>query len=84
MELENDNKFDSIIEDGKLGDEDSNEFWAHFGGYAPIAKKSNLESDVEAKPTPAKLIWYVFLLLIHSSCSKLPVFLSFLFFQGWS
>ncbi|GJP46171.1 hypothetical protein CLOM_g5489 [Closterium sp. NIES-68] len=47
----------AIIDDGKLDDPDSNEFWELFGGFAPIAKKSASEDDVEAKPVPPTLYW---------------------------
>lgn len=46
-----------IIEDGETDDGASAEFWAQFGGYAPISNKSSGEDDVEAKVTPARLIW---------------------------
>ncbi|CAI5500926.1 unnamed protein product [Closterium sp. Naga37s-1] len=45
----------AIIDDGKLDDPESNEFWDMFGGFAPIAKKSQGEDDVEVKPTPPTL-----------------------------
>ncbi|CAI5942468.1 unnamed protein product, partial [Closterium sp. NIES-64] len=44
-------------DDGKLDDPESNEFWDMFGGFAPIAKKSQGEDDVEVKPTPPTLYW---------------------------
>lgn len=47
----------AIVEDGKLDDADSGEFWAAFGGFAPIAKKSTSDDDVEPKSTPARLTW---------------------------
>ncbi|CAI5948847.1 unnamed protein product [Closterium sp. NIES-64] len=47
----------AIIDDGKLDDPESNEFWDMFGGFAPIAKKSQGEDDVEVKPTPPTLYW---------------------------
>lgn len=46
----------AVIEDGKLGSEvDSGEFWAFFGGFAPIGKKSNNEDDLQLEPIPGKL-----------------------------
>ena len=39
-----------FVEDGKfVADEDSGEFWGHFGGYAPLTKKiETKEYEVEA------------------------------------
>uniref|UniRef100_A0A0C9S493 TSA: Wollemia nobilis Ref_Wollemi_Transcript_25648_3389 transcribed RNA sequence n=1 Tax=Wollemia nobilis TaxID=56998 RepID=A0A0C9S493_9CONI len=46
----------AVIEDGKLvAEADSGEFWALFGGFAPIGKKSNSEDDLQLEPTPGKL-----------------------------
>lgn len=46
----------AVIEDGKLGSEvDSGEFWAFFGGFAPIGKKSNNEDDLQLEPIRGKL-----------------------------
>ncbi|CAI5980318.1 unnamed protein product [Closterium sp. NIES-65] len=59
----------AIIDDGKLDDPESNEFWDMFGGFAPIAKKSQGEDDVEVKPTPPTLYWSA-LYILH--CFPFP------------
>ncbi|KAH7679275.1 Villin/Gelsolin protein [Dioscorea alata] len=46
----------AIIDDGKLAAEsDSGEFWALFGGFAPLGKKSISEDDIIPEATPAQL-----------------------------
>ncbi|CAI5532025.1 unnamed protein product [Closterium sp. Naga37s-1] len=45
----------AVIDDGKADDASSSEFWDLFGGFAPIAKKSASEEDVEAKAVPPTL-----------------------------
>ncbi|CAI7792896.1 unnamed protein product [Closterium sp. NIES-54] len=45
----------AVIDDGKADDASSSEFWDLFGGFAPIAKKSVSEEDVEAKAVPPTL-----------------------------
>ncbi|KAJ7546195.1 hypothetical protein O6H91_08G029400 [Diphasiastrum complanatum] len=40
----------AIVEDGKLvADADTGEFWAQFGGYAPIPRKGAVEDDSQAE-----------------------------------
>ncbi|CAI5517769.1 unnamed protein product, partial [Closterium sp. Naga37s-1] len=45
----------AVIDDGKADDASSSEFWDLFGGFAPIAKKSASEDDIEAKAVPPTL-----------------------------
>eukprot|EP01018_Ginkgo_biloba_P027698 Gb_29107 [translate_table: standard] len=46
----------AVIDDGKLVAEvDSGEFWALFGGFAPIGKKSSSEDDLQLESPPGKL-----------------------------
>lgn len=49
-----------IADDGRLDTEsDSGEFWALFGGFAPIGKKAICEDDVIPEAIPAQLYKYV-------------------------
>ncbi|XP_062211321.1 villin-2-like isoform X2 [Phragmites australis] len=46
----------AIVDDGKLqAESDSGEFWALFGGFAPIGKKAVIDDDVVLETTPPKL-----------------------------
>ncbi|GLJ10579.1 hypothetical protein SUGI_0131030 [Cryptomeria japonica] len=46
----------AVIEDGKLvAEADSGEFWALFGGFAPIGKKSNTEDSPQLETSLIKL-----------------------------
>ena len=45
-----------IVDDGKLvAESDSGEFWALFGGFAPIGKKNGNDDDARMESTPGKL-----------------------------
>lgn len=46
----------AIVDDGKLvAESDSGEFWALFGGFAPIGKKNGNDDDSRMESTPGKL-----------------------------
>lgn len=52
------NYFISLIEDGKLmADAEAGEFWALFGGFAPLPKKSPSEDNVDEGENVVKLLW---------------------------
>lgn len=47
-----------IVEDGKLmADADAGEFWGHFGGFAPLPRKTASEDDDTVESHPPKLLW---------------------------
>lgn len=48
-----------MTEDNDMTTADAVAFWDHFGGFAPIPKRTSLEDDVEEKPGPAVLTWQV-------------------------
>lgn len=52
------NYFISFVEDGKLmADAEAGEFWALFGGFAPLPKKSPSEDNGNERENVVKLLW---------------------------
>lgn len=51
-------KWESSVEDGKLmADAEAGEFWALFGGFAPLPRKIPSEETGEDMEAAAKLLW---------------------------
>ncbi|KAL5977839.1 Villin-3 [Asimina triloba] len=45
------------VEDGRLmADADAGEFWALFGGFAPLQRKVAVDQDIQTEETPPKLL----------------------------
>ena len=40
-----------------MADADAGEFWALFGGFAPLPKKTASDSDNTVDSQPPKLMW---------------------------
>jgi hypothetical protein len=48
----------SLVEDGRLmADAEAGEFWALFGGFAPLPKKSPSEDSGKEGEIVIKLLW---------------------------
>lgn len=64
--------FTIVIDDGKLmADADAGEFWAFFGGFAPLPRRATSEAENVKEDFSAKLFWYDFgkLYLFHFKIS---------------
>lgn len=47
-----------LAEDGKLmSDSESGEFWACFGGFAPLPRRTVSDDDKFADSHPPELLW---------------------------